>query len=68
MALFLQKHCPQLEINIYEAAHELAEIGAGVGIWPRVWEILHHLGLEEDLRKAIGEDSGKFNLILSLDS
>jgi 2-polyprenyl-6-methoxyphenol hydroxylase-like FAD-dependent oxidoreductase len=34
---------------VYEAARELAEIGAGVGTWPRAWRILQTLGLAEDL-------------------
>ena len=62
LALLIQKECPQLKLTIYESAHELAEIGAGVAAWPRVWEVLTYLGLEEDLLEAAGakDNSGAF--------
>ena len=40
-----------IEIDIYEGAHAFTEIGAGVGIWKRPWDILKKLGLTEDLAK-----------------
>ncbi|PPQ94686.1 hypothetical protein CVT25_009541 [Psilocybe cyanescens] len=40
---------PDIEVQIYEAAEKLAEIGAGIGLWGRSWEIIRKLGLEEDL-------------------
>ena len=58
LALFLQKECPELQVTIYESAHQLAEIGAGVAAWPRVWEVLKYLGLEEDLIQAGGTHDG----------
>lgn len=36
-----------ISVEIYEAASQFSPIGAGIGIWPRVWEILMRLGLEE---------------------
>ncbi|KAJ3567136.1 hypothetical protein NP233_g6562 [Leucocoprinus birnbaumii] len=27
-------------VDLYESAPELSEIGAGINIWPRTWEIL----------------------------
>ncbi|KAL1944832.1 hypothetical protein VTO73DRAFT_2452 [Trametes versicolor] len=40
-----------VEIDIYEAASEFAEVGAGIGVWPRTWKILSALGLAADLGK-----------------
>ena len=54
LALVLQKDCPDVEINIYESTPELTEVGAGVGVWPRVWEILRYLGLEDSLKQKAG--------------
>ncbi|KAJ7085016.1 hypothetical protein C8R43DRAFT_1051651 [Mycena crocata] len=43
---------PDIEVEIYEAATTLAEVGAGIGIFPRPWKIIRMLGLEQDLLKA----------------
>ncbi|PIL34307.1 hypothetical protein GSI_03082 [Ganoderma sinense ZZ0214-1] len=54
-ALLMQKHAPDtVEVDIYESAHELAEIGAGVAMWPRIWEIVRYLGLEDELLEISG--------------
>lgn len=45
-------HSPDIEIDVYEAAREFAEVGAGVGVWQRAWKILAKLGLEEDLAQV----------------
>jgi hypothetical protein len=46
-------HClskySDIEINIYEAATQFAELGAGVGIWPQPWRVMETLGLAHDL-------------------
>ncbi|KAH9939767.1 FAD/NAD-P-binding domain-containing protein, partial [Epithele typhae] len=54
MALVIQKDCPDVEVTIYESHAELTEVGAGIGVWPRVWEILKYVGLEDTLRQATG--------------
>ena len=54
LALFLQKDCPSFRVDIYESTQELTELGAGIGFFPRVWEILRYLDLEEDLLKLAG--------------
>ena len=54
LALFLQKDCPSFRVDIYESTQELTELGAGIGFFPRVWEILRCLDLEEDLLKLAG--------------
>ncbi|KAL0948114.1 hypothetical protein HGRIS_010731 [Hohenbuehelia grisea] len=41
------KHCEYLEIDLYEAAPVLSELGAGIAIWERAWEILQRLNLAE---------------------
>ncbi|KAF8880242.1 salicylate hydroxylase [Gymnopilus junonius] len=40
-----------IEVEIFEAAEKLAEVGAGIGVFGRPWEVLRKLGLEEDLLK-----------------
>ncbi|KAH9939003.1 FAD/NAD-P-binding domain-containing protein [Epithele typhae] len=54
LALALQKNMPDIELDIYERAKQLAEVGAGLGASPRVWAILQSLGLEKDLLEAGG--------------
>ncbi|KAJ7115024.1 hypothetical protein C8R44DRAFT_676103 [Mycena epipterygia] len=48
LALALSQY-PDIEVEIYEAASTLAEVGAGIGIWPRPWKIMQLLGLEQEL-------------------
>lgn len=43
---------PDIDVEIYESAAMLAEVGAGVGIFPRPWKIIRMLGLEQDLLKT----------------
>ncbi|KIM39554.1 hypothetical protein M413DRAFT_447035 [Hebeloma cylindrosporum] len=43
---------PDIEVEIFESANKLAEIGAGIGLFPRPWEVIKKLHLEEDLLKA----------------
>lgn len=43
---------PDIDVDIYEAATKFSEVGAGIGVWPRVWKILAHLGLDEDLARV----------------
>ncbi|OBZ74163.1 Salicylate hydroxylase [Grifola frondosa] len=38
-----------IQVDIYEAAQHFAEIGAGIGMWPRAWKIMKSLGLDRDL-------------------
>lgn len=38
-----------VEIDIYEAATKLAQVGAGITVWPRAWDVLTKLGLEKPL-------------------
>ncbi|KAL0068338.1 hypothetical protein AAF712_004725 [Marasmius tenuissimus] len=43
------KDCTNIRVDIYEAAAQITEIGAGVTVWPRTWEILKDMGMEEEL-------------------
>lgn len=40
-----------IEVEVYEAASEFAEVGAAFGMSGRSWEVLKELGLEEALLK-----------------
>ncbi|KAJ3711982.1 salicylate hydroxylase [Lentinula raphanica] len=50
------KDCRNIQVDIYEQAHEISEIGAGITLWQRGQEILESLGLKEDLLKVINEE------------
>ncbi|KAF8152293.1 hypothetical protein B0H34DRAFT_663942, partial [Crassisporium funariophilum] len=47
-----------IEIEIYEAAPELTQVGAGITLWPRAWNIFKNLGLEAALARHLspGQD------------
>ncbi|KAE9402060.1 FAD/NAD(P)-binding domain-containing protein [Gymnopus androsaceus JB14] len=51
LALALSRF-PNIDVSIYESAQALAEIGAGIGVFPRVWRVIQKLGLDEDLLKT----------------
>jgi salicylate hydroxylase len=38
-----------IEVDIYEAASELTQMGAGISFCPRAWRVLEKLGLETSL-------------------
>lgn len=50
---FMQKDSPFIQIDIYEASSHIAEIGAGINLWKRGWEIMKNVGLEDALLKFI---------------
>ncbi|KAJ3862361.1 hypothetical protein EV359DRAFT_74222 [Lentinula novae-zelandiae] len=50
-ALALSRYT-DIDIDIYESARALTEVGAGIGIFPRPWKIIKMLGLEADLLKV----------------
>lgn len=57
LAISLQKSCQDVQVDIYESTAELTEIGAGVGMWPRMWEIIEYLALGDELRQVSGSDN-----------
>jgi hypothetical protein len=42
-----------LEVDIYESASVISEIGAGITLWPRVWKIMQAIDLGESLVKFL---------------
>ncbi|KAF9260331.1 salicylate hydroxylase [Marasmius fiardii PR-910] len=49
------KNSKDVQLDLYEAASEISEIGAGITVWPRTWTLLRDLGLEETLIKGLKE-------------
>ena len=49
LALCFKKYAPDVHFDIYESAAELTEVGAGIGMTPRIWSLIKELGLEEEL-------------------
>ncbi|KAK0447450.1 uncharacterized protein EV420DRAFT_1622417 [Desarmillaria tabescens] len=49
------KDCKSLEVELYESASQLTEIGAGITLWHRTWTILKNLGLEKDFLEITDE-------------
>ena len=43
-----------LEIDIYESSKMLNEVGAGVGMWKRTWNVMQALGLSDELTEMFG--------------
>ncbi|KAJ6513511.1 hypothetical protein DFH09DRAFT_1197196 [Mycena vulgaris] len=58
LALALSQY-PDIEVEVYEAATTLAEVGAGIGIFPRPWKIIKLLGLERDLLETCEQKPGE---------
>ena len=53
LAIALAKLAPHLEVDIYEAAQGYSFVGAGIGMWPRTWDVLQKLGLSEALHSRV---------------
>ncbi|TFK51404.1 salicylate hydroxylase [Heliocybe sulcata] len=49
LCAFVLSKNTSIEVHVYEAAHQLSEVGAGIGIFSRVWKIIEELGLAESL-------------------
>ncbi|KAF8894212.1 salicylate hydroxylase [Gymnopilus junonius] len=45
-----------VEVTIYESTSELKQVGAGITVWPRGWEILKNMGLEASLTERIAPE------------
>ncbi|EIW63582.1 FAD/NAD-P-binding domain-containing protein [Trametes versicolor FP-101664 SS1] len=50
LAVALSRY-PNIRVDVYEAAGQFKEIGAGVMIWARTWEILSILGMADDFSR-----------------
>lgn len=55
-ALALHKLSPDIEFHVYEGAHELSEVGAGIAMQQRAWSIMQSIGLDGVLMHATGTD------------
>jgi 2-polyprenyl-6-methoxyphenol hydroxylase-like FAD-dependent oxidoreductase len=42
---------PDISVHVYEGASKFEEIGAGLGVWERVANILAELGIGDDFQK-----------------
>ncbi|KAF9561145.1 FAD/NAD(P)-binding domain-containing protein [Agrocybe pediades] len=45
-----------LEIQVYESTSQLTQLGAGIMMWPRGWEIMQSLGLQDSLARKMSSD------------
>jgi len=41
-----------IQVDVYESASKFAEIGAGIGMWPRTWKIMQALDLDRELAQV----------------
>lgn len=57
-AIALAKAGAPVDVDIYESTAGFSEVGAGIGIWPRVWDDLKILGVEDELRKRASNVQG----------
>ncbi|KAJ7065673.1 hypothetical protein C8F01DRAFT_1126365 [Mycena amicta] len=48
LALALSQY-PDIDIEVFEAAKSLTEVGAGIGLFPRPWKIMRMLGVDQEL-------------------
>ncbi|KDR82014.1 hypothetical protein GALMADRAFT_221903 [Galerina marginata CBS 339.88] len=60
-----------IQVNVYESAAKLTQVGAGIGLWPRGWEIWKSMGLEEALaarfppgQDCLGTDKPKLSFAM----
>ncbi|KAF9541152.1 FAD/NAD(P)-binding domain-containing protein [Agrocybe pediades] len=42
-----------ITVDIYDASTKLSQVGAGIAFFPRGWEIMKNMGLEEDLEAKL---------------
>ena len=40
----------RVKVDIYEASSHISEIGTGIGMWWRTWEILKNVGFTEPIQ------------------
>jgi len=51
-----------VQIDIYESASKLTQVGAGITFWPRGWEIMKNMGLEDSLIGKLTSSDNKPNV------
>ncbi|TCD71096.1 hypothetical protein EIP91_000190 [Steccherinum ochraceum] len=57
-AIALSHHAPSVDIDIYESASTFGMVGAGIGMWPRVWDALKAIGLKDELDRYSASATG----------
>ena len=55
MAIALSKGHQDIAVDIYEGAHQLNEIGAGVAMWRRPFQVMKAFGLKESMSQQLEE-------------
>ncbi|KAI5824529.1 FAD/NAD(P)-binding domain-containing protein [Schizophyllum commune Tattone D] len=62
LVLAIQHFCDldQLEVNVYESAAQISQIGAGINVWERVYDILTELGMEAEFATHLREGETSF--------
>ncbi|KAH8105384.1 hypothetical protein BXZ70DRAFT_1004888 [Cristinia sonorae] len=58
LAIALSHSAPHIEIDIYESASAYGMVGAGIGMWPRVWDALKAIGLKDELDRYSASATG----------
>ena len=53
MAIALGKSHKDIAVDVYEGAHQLNEIGAGVAMWRRPFQVMKAFGLKESMSKEL---------------
>ncbi|KAF9007510.1 hypothetical protein BDQ17DRAFT_1539879 [Cyathus striatus] len=43
-----------IDVDVYEAAAQITQVGAGISVWPRTWEIFRILGVDDTLTNYLG--------------
>jgi salicylate hydroxylase len=52
LAKLVPNHERHIRLDIYESTASLqAQVGAGIGVWPRSWSVLQAMGIDEELLK-----------------
>lgn len=58
LAIALSHSAPHVEVDIYESASAFGMVGAGIGMWPRVWDALKAIGLKDELDRYAASATG----------
>ncbi|KAF9051513.1 hypothetical protein BJ165DRAFT_1340332, partial [Panaeolus papilionaceus] len=56
VALSHSKTDQDIDIDVYEAAPKLTQVGAEISIWPRAWDVLRSFDLGEELLQRLPEE------------
>ncbi|KAJ7595705.1 hypothetical protein C8J56DRAFT_387258 [Mycena floridula] len=51
-AAAMSKH-PNIKVDVYESTSQFSSFGAGIGVWPRAWNVLRKIGVDKELAKLV---------------